>query len=84
MFYVYILRSESYPEQTYVGFTRNLKHRLLTHNRGGNSHTAKFVPWQIEFYCAFKRAERALDFERYMKSHSGKAFAAKRLLGTAR
>jgi predicted GIY-YIG superfamily endonuclease len=83
MFYVYILRSESHAEQTYVGFTANLKQRLLTHNQGGSVHTARFAPWQIEFYCAFKDESRALEFERYLKSHSGKAFANKRLLQMA-
>jgi putative endonuclease len=84
MFYVYIIRSESQAEQTYIGFTANLKQRLQTHNRGGSTHTAKYAPWQIEFYCAFKHESRALEFERYLKSHSGKAFANKRLLQTAR
>ncbi len=82
MFYVYILRSETHPEQTYVGFTEDLKQRFQTHNQGGSPHTAKFAPWQIEFYCAFKYKHAALDFERYLKSHSGKAFANKRLLQT--
>jgi predicted GIY-YIG superfamily endonuclease len=83
MFYVYILRSESHPEQTYVGFSEDLKQRLQTHNQGGSIHTAKFAPWRIEFYCAFKGKDRALEFERYLKSHSGKAFANKRLLPTS-
>jgi predicted GIY-YIG superfamily endonuclease len=80
MFYVYIIRSQNQPDQTYVGFTRNLKQRLLMHNQGRSPHTAKFSPWQIEFYCAFKQEDKALAFERYLKSHSGKAFAGKRLL----
>jgi predicted GIY-YIG superfamily endonuclease len=82
MFYVYILRSESHPQQTYVGFTGNLKERLQKHNQGGSPHTAKFIPWQIEFYSAFKDEHRARRFELYLKSHSGKAFASKRLLET--
>ena len=84
MFYVYILRSESQPEQTYIGFTEDLKQRFLALNQGGSPHTAKFAPWQIEFYCAFKYKHPALEFERYLKSHSGKAFANKRLLPHAR
>ena len=80
MFYVYSLRSERHPKQTYIGFTENLKQRLLTHNQGGSPHTAKFAPWQLEFYCAFKDENKARQFELYLKSHSGKAFANKRLL----
>ena len=41
MFYVYILGSECHKEQTYLGFTEDLKQRLLTHNQGGSPHTAK-------------------------------------------
>ena len=80
MFYVYFIRSTSSPDQTYVGFTHDLKERLATHNSGRSAHTSKFVPWRIEFYCAFRSKERACAFESYLKSHSGKAFTAKRLL----
>jgi putative endonuclease len=80
MFYVYIIRSETHPDQTYVGFTEDLRQRLTTHNQGGSSHTAKFIPWQLEFYSAFRLKTKALAFERSLKSHSGKAFASKRLL----
>ena len=79
MFYVYIIRSINLSYQTYIGFTEDLKQRILTHNQGRSMHTAKFSQWPIEFYCAFKEKAKALDFERYLKSHSGKAFANKRL-----
>ena len=31
------------------------------------------------WYCAFPDKHRALAFEKYLKSHSGRAFAKKRL-----
>jgi len=80
MFYVYIIRSEPRPDQTYIGFTEDVRQRLAIHNRNGSRHTAKFSPRRLEFYCAFKQKRKALAFERYLKSHSGKAFANKRLL----
>jgi putative endonuclease len=80
MFYVYIIRSETHSDQTYVGFTEDLRQRLTTHNQGGSQHTAKFIPWRLEFYCAFRLKAKALAFEGYLKSHSGKAFASKRLV----
>lgn len=83
MFYVYNLRSEAHQDQAYIGFTGDLRQRLTTHNQGGSPHIAKFAPWQIEFYCAFRCEDRAMAFERYLKSHSGKAFAGKHLLQTA-
>lgn len=80
MFYVYILRSEFNPRQTYVGFTKDLKPRIATHNAGGSPYTRKFLPWRLEFYCAFPNERKARAFEAYLKSHSGHAFANKRLL----
>ena len=80
MYFVYILRSISYPDQTYVGFTENVDARVKKHNYGGNVSTARYRPWKLVFYCAFDDKSRALAFETYLKSHSGKAFSVKRLL----
>lgn len=80
MWYVYILRSLSYPDQEYTGATEDLRGRLSAHNAGKSSHTAKFAPWKLVWYCAFADKFRALEFEKYLKSHSGRAFAHKRLL----
>jgi len=80
MYYVYVLRSCEYPKQTYVGYSSDLKQRLAHHNDGKSPHTSKFKPWKIAFYCAFETEEKAKQFEAYLKSHSGKAFASKRLL----
>ncbi|MCC6415264.1 MAG: GIY-YIG nuclease family protein [Opitutaceae bacterium] len=82
MHYVYLLRSDSAPGYTYVGYSADLKTRLKTHNQGGSPHTAKYRPWKLETYLAFSTKTQALAFETYLKSHSGKAFAAKRLWPT--
>ncbi|MGJ8653058.1 MAG: GIY-YIG nuclease family protein [Opitutaceae bacterium] len=80
MHYVYILRSISDTNQTYVGYTTNLQQRLTEHNSGKSSHTKKFTPWELLHYSAFPNKGTALAFEAYLKSHSGKAFTAKRLI----
>jgi len=77
--YVYLLRSEIRPSRVYVGQTRDLRQRLADHNAGKVKHTSKFRPWRIETYVAFSDLEKALAFERYLKSASGIAFANKRL-----
>ena len=76
-FYVYILKSEVDESKHYVGFTENLEERLKKHNEGGCVHTRKFKPWKIEIAIAFKDKEKALSFEKYLKSHSGRAFSRK-------
>ena len=79
MYYVYMLRSIENPEQTYIGFTQDLKKRFAAHNHGQSPHTSKYKPWELITYTAFKEHHKAISFEKYMKSHSGIAFANKRL-----
>ena len=79
MKYVYLVRSESHPEKSYVGVTSDLKKRLAAHNSGISLYTAKFKPWKLVSYIAFSETSKALSFERYLKSGSGRAFAKKRL-----
>ncbi len=79
MFYVYLIRSEVFPEQKYIGFTTDFKKRIKTHNAGGSIHTSKYKPWKLISYHAFAEKRRAQEFEFYLKSGSGKAFANKRL-----
>ena len=79
-FYVYILQSQSSArERFYVGRTKDLRVRLAKHNAGEVPHTAKYKPWQIKTAIAFTDEERAAEFERYLKSASGRAFAKKHL-----
>ena len=41
--------------------------------------TPIYKPWNLITYLAFNEKDRALLFEKYLKSHSGIAFANKRL-----
>lgn len=79
MYYVYIIKSLSY-DATYIGFTQDLKKRLSNHNCGTTEHTKKYLPWQLIMYLAFNDKLKALEFEKYLKSHSGRAFRDKRLM----
>lgn len=79
MKYVYILECLAEPTRHYVGLTSDLRRRLQRHNAGEVSHTSKFVPWRVKSYFAFTDEVRAIAFERYLKSASGRAFAKKRL-----
>jgi predicted GIY-YIG superfamily endonuclease len=79
MKYVYILRSENYPQESYVGIADDLRQRLKDHNAGKSKHTSKFKPWLLETYVAFSNHKKAQEFENYLKTGSGQAFANKRL-----
>jgi predicted GIY-YIG superfamily endonuclease len=73
--YVYILKSDVAPERHYIGMTSDLTQRLAAHNSGKVSHTSKFKPWTIETAVAFHDETKAVAFERYLKSGSGREFA---------
>lgn len=76
-YYVYIIQSVNNQDKYYVGFTVDLKKRLKKHNEGGSTYTAKYKPWQLKTAIAFDEKDKALKFEKYLKSHSGRAFAKK-------
>jgi putative endonuclease len=47
------------------------------HNAGRCAHTSRWTPWRVIVVVAFSSETRALEFERYLKSGSGCAFAAR-------
>jgi putative endonuclease len=73
--FVYLLRSLGDAGQPYVGVTSNVAARLAFHNAGGSPHTAKYRPWKLVVSIEFADEQRALAFENYLKSGSGRAFA---------
>ncbi|MDK4705278.1 MULTISPECIES: GIY-YIG nuclease family protein [unclassified Rhizobium] len=79
MKYVYILQSCDFSDRHYVGVTGDLKARLAKHNAREVPHTSKYAPWSVKTYVAFSDEAQALEFEKYLKSGSGRAFAKKRL-----
>ncbi len=77
--YVYLLESQGAPGRHYTGMTTNLEQRLAEHNSGKCPHTRPFRPWSIASAIAFHDRDKAVAFERYLKTHSGRAFAKKHL-----
>jgi putative endonuclease len=80
MYYTYILRSENFPGQTYIGSNSDLRKRLAEHNAGKSIHTNKFKPWNLMAYVALADKLLAETFERYLKTGSGRAFVKRHLL----
>ncbi|MDA0738850.1 MAG: GIY-YIG nuclease family protein [Nitrospirae bacterium] len=79
MKYVYLIRSIPHSQECYVGLTSDVEKRLAGHNAGKSHHTSKFIPWELVSFFAFTDTSKALAFERYLKTGSGRAFAKKRL-----
>ncbi len=79
MKYVYLIQSISCPDQYYVGVAGDFEKRLQGHNSGNSKHTAKFRPWKPVAVIRFENDAKAVAFEKYLKSGSGRAFAKKHL-----
>ena len=77
--FVYVLRSTSDPTRHYVGLTSDVHGRLASHNAGLSPHTAKYGPWSLSVCVEFADQDRAIRFEKYLKSGSGRAFAKRHL-----
>jgi len=74
MYYVYSLKCK---DGYYIGCTDNLKDRLLRHQKGNVSATSDRLPIELDFYFALKDKYKAFNFEKYLKSGSGRAFTKK-------
>ena len=55
--------------------TSDVVTRLGFHHAGLSSHTADAIPWELVVWTTFANADRAVEFEQYLKSGSGRAFA---------
>lgn len=77
MKYVYIIQSISQPDEYYTGITDDFNKRLKAHNAGKSFHTTKHFSWKVVVVICFADRQRAIDFELYLKSGSGRAFALK-------
>jgi predicted GIY-YIG superfamily endonuclease len=75
--YVYILSGDQDTTHRCTGLTDDLDARLKSHNQRNNPHTSRYRPWRIETAIAFDSRKKAAVFEKYLKSHSGRAFASK-------
>ena len=71
---VYIIRSEIIKDRYYVGLTSNIGTRLEEHNTGQVRWTMPYRPWQLEVFFSFRDDTKAREFERYLKTGSGRAF----------
>ena len=78
MEYVYILRCAD--KTFYTGHTSNLDDRIRRHNKGENTFTKPRRPVVLVTYIAFSDKYKAINFEKYLKSGSGKAFTQKHII----
>ncbi len=73
MYYDYLLRSVT-DDGFYIGYSTDLRKRLLEHKRGASFATRYRGPWKLIYYEAYTEREDAEGRERYLKSGAGRRF----------
>ncbi|MBI2640696.1 MAG: GIY-YIG nuclease family protein [Candidatus Sungbacteria bacterium] len=77
MHYVYLLNCiDGLP---YTGCTEDIQERLVRHSSGRVPAAKDRLPVELICYFAFKNKYTAFNFEKYLKSGSGRAFLKKHL-----
>ena len=69
-YYVYLLQSiGSKKNKTYVGYTKDLKKRILLHNKGKGAKATRGYKWKIIFKKKFFLKSNAMSFEYELKKN---------------
>ncbi|MBU1102762.1 GIY-YIG nuclease family protein [Patescibacteria group bacterium] len=78
MFYTYVLKSEL-DNKLYIGFTEDIKKRLLEHENGNVASTKNRRPVALVYYEAGKDKNKAIKREKYFKTGFGRRFLKERI-----
>ncbi len=78
MWHVYILFCSN--GEYYKGCTNDLERRISQHQNGQVPSTKDLLPITLITYVTFTDKSRAFEFEKYLKSGSGRAFLKKHLV----
>jgi len=69
MYYVYMLQSKSDKPVTYVGYTNNLKKRIILHNSGKGAKFTRGRKWVLIYKEKYKSKKEAIFREYYIKKN---------------
>ncbi len=78
MWHVYILLCSN--GDYYKGCTNDLEKRIAQHQNGQVDSTKDLLPIKLVTYTSFTEKQKAYEFEKYLKSGSGRAFLKKHLV----
>ena len=82
MYFVYMLKTTNLSKvKTYVGYTNNLKKRLVKHNSNKGAKATKGYNWEIIFKKKFQDKRKAMSYEyKLKKDRKQRSFILKRYL----
>ncbi len=69
VYHVYMLKSLGKKSVTYVGYTKNLKHRVILHNNSKGAKFTKGRKWKLIYKEKFNSKKEAISREYYIKNN---------------
>ena len=69
IFHVYMLKSLGKKPVTYVGYTNNLKKRVIQHNTGKGAKFTRGRKWKLIYKENFNSKKEAISREYYIKNN---------------
>lgn len=78
-YYVYVLKNQV-DDGVYIGYTTNIRKRILNHNSGRGSRTTKYKKnWELIYAELYRNKYDALGREKFLKGGSGRKYLKKQL-----
>ena len=68
-YFVYMLKSLEKKPVTYVGYTKDLKRRIMLHNSGKGAKFTRGRQWKLIYKEIFKSKNKAISREYYIKKN---------------
>ena len=68
-YYVYMLKSKEKKPVTYVGYTSDLKKRIILHNSSKGAKFTRGRKWKLIYKEKFKSKKEAISREYYIKNN---------------
>ena len=68
-YYVYMLKSKSIKVVTYVGYTNNLRKRIILHNSGNGAKFTRGRKWVLIYKEKYNSKSEAISREYYIKNN---------------
>lgn len=81
-YHVYLLQC-LIDKTIYIGYTHNLNWRYIQHELKQSNYTSRKDHWVLIYYSTFigkDSKQKAIKFERYLKSGSGREFIKAHIL----
>jgi len=79
MYYVYLLQNQN-DKSFYIGYTINLKRRILEHQSGKGGRTTSLKrDWKLIYFEGYLNKRDALGRELFLKSGSGRKYLKKQM-----